>query len=138
MNTDAQAKKTAADLYRALVDEFVTGAGASDSKMFGVPTLKIGGKAFATFWEDGVVFKLPADDLKRALAIPGAHLFDPGGMGRTMKEWAVVPASHAGEWSALAWAALGYVTTLMATGAPKSKSMSSGRSGKGPRRVTTT
>ena len=42
----------------------------------------------------------------RALGLDGAHLFDPGGRGRPMKEWVVVPPAHAVRWAELAEAAL--------------------------------
>ena len=50
-----------------------------------------------------MVFKLPDPDAHaRALALDGAHLFDPGGKGRPFKEWVVVPAAHADEWESFA------------------------------------
>lgn len=36
-----------------------------------------------------------------ALALEGAALFDPG-MGRTMREWVLVPAAHSSRWVELA------------------------------------
>ena len=43
----------------------------------------------------------------RALALPGAHLFDPSGRGNTVfKQWVVVPPAQADEWEALALDAL--------------------------------
>jgi hypothetical protein len=55
-----------------------------------------------------VAFKLGRDTQEhgRALALPGAVLFDPSGMGRPFKDWVEVPLSAAGEWPALADAAL--------------------------------
>ena len=132
MTADSQSGSAAAEEYRSIVDEFVTGAGATDSKMFGAPTLKIGGKAFASLWQGGVVFKLPVAERERALAMSGAHLFDPGNMGRAMKEWVVVPVEHAREWSELAWAALKYVAVIAAEGASASGKE---RDGRGPRKA---
>ena len=43
-----------------------------------------------------------------ALALSGAHLFDPSGT-RPMKEWVVVPSDHADAWLGLAREALKYV-----------------------------
>jgi len=43
---------------------------------------------------------------ERALALDGAHLFDPGERDRPMKEWVVVPEAHAKEWPQLAERAL--------------------------------
>ena len=56
---------------------------------------------------EAMVFKLPDPDAHaRALALDGAHLFDPSGKGQPFKEWVVVPAAHAGEWEAFAHDAL--------------------------------
>ena len=42
-----------------------------------------------------MVFKLPDPDAHaRALALDGAHLFDPCGKGRPFKEWVVVPCER--------------------------------------------
>jgi len=82
---------------------------AAQGKMFGMPCLKIGSKVFAGFYRDAMIFKLSGATHAQALALPGAHLFDPGGMGRAMKEWVVVPAEHANSWMDYAGAALSYV-----------------------------
>ncbi len=91
--------------------------------MFGMPTLKVRGKAFAGIpGSGGMVFKLPPDAVATSLRLTGAELFDPGGMGRPMREWVVVPSPHAGRWSELARTACAYVvTTAVSTsfGAPK-------------------
>jgi len=98
---DAQARyDELADDLAAQNDDVTLG------KMFGMPCVKRGGKAIAGFWQESVVFKLPdAAARERALALDGAELFDPMG-GRPMKEWVVVPASHADEWPGLADEAL--------------------------------
>ena len=93
--------------YDGLVSELTTHPGVTASKMFGMPTLKVGGKAFAGNVDGDMVFKLTGEAHARALAIPGAHLFDPMG-GRPMKEWIVVPAAQAALWAELADAALEY------------------------------
>ena len=76
--------------------------------MFGMPSLKIGGKAFAGLYNDSMVFKLGEPTRAEALALPGAHLFDPMG-GRPMKEWVVLPAEQSPEWLRFAREALRYV-----------------------------
>ena len=91
------------------VGEELAGKGAESSKMFGMPTLKVGGKAFAGVPDGGgMVFKLPPDAVQDTLQIRGAVLFDPG-MGRPMKEWVVVPDAHAKRWPGLAATALAHV-----------------------------
>ena len=72
-------------------------------QMFGTPCVKRdNGKVAFCSWQDDVVFKLTDDTARaEALSLDGAGLFDPG-MGRTMKEWVLVPAAHAGRWAELA------------------------------------
>ncbi len=73
--------------------------------MMGMPSLKANGKLFAGQRGEDMVFKLGGDDHARALALEGAHLFEPMA-GRQMKEWVVVPNALSTEWSSLAEAAL--------------------------------
>jgi hypothetical protein len=77
------------------------------SQMMGMPALKRGGKLWVGFWKGEMVFKL-VDQAEReqALALAGAHLFDPGERGRPMKEWVSVPRTHEREWPKLAERAL--------------------------------
>ena len=98
-------------------DEIVDTLGADASAMFGMPTMKAGGKGFAGLFGDAMVFKLTGDAHAGALALKGAVLFDPSGEGRAMKEWVVVPKAHMKQWPTLAAAALAYV----ANAAPKKK-----------------
>jgi hypothetical protein len=84
---------------------------AERSQMFGKPCYKIAGKAFVCFFQDAMVFKLTADAHGLALAQPGAHLFDPSGKGRPMKEWVQVPLSQPQVWQTLTAAAAQYVTS---------------------------
>jgi hypothetical protein len=92
--------------YAALAEELAVSSGVIPSQMFGMPTLKAGGKAFAGLREDAMVFKLGGEAHGRALALAGAHMFDPSGMGRPMKAWVVVPAEHSDSWRELAREAL--------------------------------
>ncbi|MBS2022635.1 MAG: hypothetical protein JST92_09510 [Deltaproteobacteria bacterium] len=80
--------------------------GAEASAMFGMPSLKLAGKAFAGVFGDRLVFKLEGAPHAEALALAGAGLFDPSGMGRPMKAWVVVPKKHADAWGRLAEAAM--------------------------------
>jgi hypothetical protein len=77
------------------------------TQMMGMPALKRGGKLWVGFWKGEMVFKL-TDKARHAeaLALDGAHLFDPGERGRPMKEWVVVPEQHAKRWPQLAEHAL--------------------------------
>ena len=93
--------------YEQLARLLVSRPGVTAGKMFGMPTLKIGSKAFAGSIDGDMVFKLSGKAHAQALGIPGAHLFDPMG-GRPMKEWVVVPAPQAARWADLADAAMEY------------------------------
>ncbi len=80
------------------------------STIFGMPCLKKAGRVIFGFPRSGrgMVFKLEDPEVHaRALALPGAHLFDPSGRGNTVfKQWVVVPPAQADEWEALALDAL--------------------------------
>ena len=85
---------------------------AQRGAMFGMPCLKANGKAFAGYFRNDMVFKLSGTAHARALALPGAHLFDPSEQDRPMKAWVQVPASSANEWEDLAQAAYRLVQNL--------------------------
>jgi hypothetical protein len=96
--------------YDALMDEMTATSPSRSSKMFGMSCLKNEhGKAFAGWYQEAMVFKLGGAAHTRALALPGARLFDPM-HGRPMKAWVEVPAAHAALWLELAQAALVFVT----------------------------
>ena len=97
--------------YEELADDLAAqNADVELGQMMGMPAIKCSGKmigGFSNDW-DAMVFKL-ADQAarERALALDGAHLFDPsGGRRAPMKEWVVVPAAHADRWADLAKEAL--------------------------------
>src|SRR5215203_218607 len=83
------------------------------SKMFGMPCLKHGGKAFAGFHHGAMVFKLRQPEHAEALGLAGAHLFDPSGEGRPMREWVEVSAEHAARWPEFAREALHYLASTL-------------------------
>ena len=91
--------------YEAVADGLAP-RGVQASSMFGMPTLKLAGKALAGLYGDAMTFKLAGDGHAEALRLSGAHLFDPSGMGRPMKAWVVVPVAHAPDWERLAQLAL--------------------------------
>ncbi len=109
----------ARERYDELVDDLCArNDDVEPSLMMGMPCVKRSGKMVAGFpggkalarneqAEEAMVFKLPDPEAHaRALALDGAHLFDPGGTGRPFKEWVVVPYAHAAEWDSLAHDAL--------------------------------
>lgn len=94
--------------YDAVAAELCATAPVIAGQMFGMPSLKCEGKAFAGYYQGTMVFKLGLPEHDAALALADAHLFDPSGRDRPMKEWVVVPAAHAARWPELARAALRY------------------------------
>jgi hypothetical protein len=73
------------------------------SQVFGMPCVKRSGRVVFGLSRTGMVFKLTdATAHARALAVPGAHLFDPSGRGEPFRQWVVVPLEHAEEWEPLA------------------------------------
>ena len=76
--------------------------------MFGMPCLKReNGKVVAGYWKDGgLTVKLTDTAQREAALAAGAEPFDPG-MGRVMKEWVLVPASHSDSWERLVEQAIG-------------------------------
>ncbi len=81
---------------------------ARASKVFGMPCVKRAGKVVFGLTQTGMVFKLTDPDVHRgALAVPGAHLFDPSSRGEVFRQWVVVPPEQGDEWEALAYEALG-------------------------------
>jgi hypothetical protein len=109
MSNDAEAA------FTAVVDELQASDNARLGKMFGMPSVFIGSKAFAGLREGGMVFKLGGVAHADALALDGAHLFEPMA-GRPMKEWVVVPEAHARAWARIGKQALDYVAGGAAKG----------------------
>jgi hypothetical protein len=110
---------TARERYDELVDDLCArNDDVEPSQMMGMPCVKRGGKMVAGFAsgtalakneqaEEAMVFKLSDPGAHaRALALEGAHLFDPGGKGRPFKEWVVVPSEHSEQWESFAQDAL--------------------------------
>ncbi|MDQ2982742.1 MAG: hypothetical protein M3R70_02285 [Actinomycetota bacterium] len=98
--------------YEEIVDDLVhQNDDVEPAQMMGMPCVKRGGKMVAGFSrsDSAMTFKL-TDERERegALALEGAHLFDPSGKGRPFKEWVVVPLAHADEWPQLAQQALAH------------------------------
>lgn len=98
--------------YESIIENMTAHEGVAANQMFGMPCLKINGKAFAGLHKGQVmVFKLTDMAHKEALSLPGAALFDPG-MGRPMKEWVTVPVEYKDKWQHFAEEAKEYVERL--------------------------
>ena len=88
--------------FDAVVDELTSELDIGVASMFGMPSVKRrGGKAFAGLYGDDMVFKLDGEAHAAALALEGAHLFEPM-VGRPMKAWVQVPPTHESQWAELA------------------------------------
>ena len=85
---------------------------AVQSQMFGKPCFKIRGKAFMSFFNRAIVFKLTGDIHEEALSLDGTKAFDPSEKNRPMKEWVQVPYHYKDLWPKYAEAALRYVGSL--------------------------
>jgi hypothetical protein len=107
----AQTQTDGEALFRSVVSAHTADPGITQSKMFGSPGLKTGGKVFACLWKGSLVLKLPAPRVEALLERGAAVRFDPG-MGRQMKEWVEVPPSTAREWLALAAESRAFVESL--------------------------
>lgn len=82
------------ELFTTIGEELSKKKKVEASQMFGKPCLKINGKAFACFFQNEIVFKLGGKDHEEALKLKGAHLFDPSGKKRPMKEWVQIPFKY--------------------------------------------
>lgn len=88
--------------FDAVVEELKNELDIVSGSMFGMPSVKRrGGKIFAGLFGDDMVVKLAGDAHRRALALDGAHLFEPMA-GRPMKAWVQVPPTHETQWAELA------------------------------------
>jgi hypothetical protein len=82
------------------------------AQMMGMPCVKARGKMVAGFTHSSngigaMVFKLTDPERHaEALALSGAHLFDPSGQGKPFRQWVVIPAEHADRWEHFAAHAL--------------------------------
>ena len=85
---------------------------AVDSQMFGKPCFKVKGKAFVSYFDNCMVFKLGGEAHRDALSLDGAMLFDPAKKGRPMKEWVQLPESYSDQWADFARSAIEYVDNL--------------------------
>ncbi len=98
--------------YEAIVVDLTTKKDVSVGNLFGKACVKLGTKAFVAFHKNEMVFKLAAADQKEIVNLKGAHLWDPSGAGRPMKEWTCLPEVYARKWPELSEQALKYAKGL--------------------------
>jgi hypothetical protein len=97
---------TATTGFETIAEALTTKKDVSRGNLFGKACIKLDTKAFAAFHKDEMVFKLNNTDQAKAMALKGAHLWDPSGTNRPMKEWTCVPFVHLKDWQILADKAL--------------------------------
>ncbi|HEV2086860.1 MAG TPA: hypothetical protein VGR21_00980 [Cryptosporangiaceae bacterium] len=93
----------------------LAGLGVVAGKMFGMPALKDArGKAFACLHDGEFACRLGggSEAHTAALGVEGAHLFDPSGGGKPMKDWVSIPASVPDRWTEFATAAYALPPTV--------------------------
>lgn len=69
-----------------------------EGRMFGYPVFFVGRRMFACIYGDGVGLKLPAEDVRRLLAMPGIAPFQPHGR-RRMREWVQIDRQRSSEYA---------------------------------------
>ena len=88
--------------FDAVAEELRNELDIVETSMFGMPSIKVrDGNVFAGLYGDDMVFKLAGDVHAKALALSGAHLFEPMA-GRPMKAWVQVSPTHETQWAELA------------------------------------
>lgn len=121
------ARKYRDDVLAAIAELLAEHPEASPRAMFGHPGFAVGGKMFATLYDDGVAVKVPESVAQAAIARPHVEPFRP--YGKSMREWVLITHDHLAAYAGdldLFEAAIAYV----AAGAGKA-----GTGGKaGPRR----
>lgn len=98
----AQTSEAGRARFDGLVEELKADLDIVGASMFGMPSMqRQGGKVFAGLYGNDMVFKLEGEDHAAALALEGAHLFEPFA-GRPLKGWVQVPPTHETQWADLA------------------------------------
>lgn len=100
------AKETYEEIGQLLVQNHHTEIG----QMFGKASLKYKGKAFASFQNNAMIFRLGKDFIAPLkIEFPNSENWDPSGKGRPMKDWLSVPSEYHNSWNSLALQALDFL-----------------------------
>lgn len=81
-----------------------------EGDLFGMPCLRVRGKAFAGWHDGGVVFKLPKGRYDEIAALPGTAPYEPQSKGRASGTWLLVPSPYRQRWRELADDAIAFVS----------------------------
>lgn len=74
---------------------------ATASQMFGWKCFKIGKKAFLSFENDCMIFKLSPTLVAEAMELAGSYIFCPN-KKTLMKNWVCIPYQHKNKWKLFA------------------------------------
>ncbi len=87
--------------FASVLDVLLRKPGVTQSRMFGSPGLKVGGKVFVMLVKGGLVAKLPKARVDELVSSGAGEYFDPG-HGRLMKEWIALGPKSEARWVELA------------------------------------
>lgn len=110
----------ARETYDKLAAAITDGHEVVASQMFGMPVLKVRGKAFAGLHGENMTFKLPSTEFQAALKLPGGGPFEPM-PGRAMGGWVQVSTASEKQWQGLAEQSLKFVSSITPAGKPARK-----------------
>jgi hypothetical protein len=112
---------TPKEAYDKIAAEVTDGHEVVASQMFGMPVLKVRGKAFAGLHGQVMTFKLPSTEFQAAMKLPGGGPFEPM-PGRAMGGWVQVSTASEKQWRPLTDQALAFVSSITPAGKPARKS----------------
>jgi hypothetical protein len=95
--------------YREVAEVLLEDPEVSEAPMMGMPSLRVGRKAFGGVFEGKLVVKIGRERAAELIAAGRAEPFDPSGRNRPMKDWAQVPEPVA-DWLELASEAKTFAT----------------------------
>ncbi|EQA64214.1 hypothetical protein [Leptospira alexanderi] len=110
-------------LFETFSDNFQTKhKEITSGKWFGLNSLNLEGKPFATFFEGDLVLKLGAEKIAEIISrYPGAKLFDPSHNNRAMKDWLQIPVEFEEDWFSLAESSFLLAQKTLSVSAPAKK-----------------
>ncbi|EKR65637.1 hypothetical protein LEP1GSC036_4078 [Leptospira weilii str. 2006001853] len=113
-------------LFETFSDNFQTKhKEVTSGKWFGLNSLNLEGKPFATFFEGDLVLKLGAEKIAEIISrYPGAKLFDPSHNNRAMKDWLQIPVEFEEDWFSLAESSFLLAQKTVSASAPAAKKKS--------------
>jgi len=97
-----------------LFEELIKGIKDAEIKnMFGKPCGKLKKKAFASFFENEMVFRIGRANIDELTSkYIGAKTWDPSGKNRAMKDWLQVPGEHKADWKKLLNEAIKFTNSI--------------------------